>query len=53
MAARLSMAASELAYAKAGGHDHIIVNDNLDKAYAKLKAVVEGSAVEDDDLPEL
>ncbi|PWN44664.1 putative guanylate kinase [Ceraceosorus guamensis] len=51
--ARLSMAASELAYAKSGGHDHVIVNDDLDKAYAKLKAVVEGQQVQNDMLPEM
>lgn len=38
---RLGMAASEMAYAReANAHDWVIVNDDLDRAYALLKAAI-------------
>lgn len=52
LAKRLAMAGGELAYARqAGNYDAIIVNDDLERAYAKLKAAVEGEAVPHDELP--
>lgn len=37
---RLSAATAELEYAKTGAHDKIVVNDDLDKAYAELKEFI-------------
>jgi guanylate kinase len=34
---RLATAKKELEYAKTGAHDKIIINDNLDTAYAELE----------------
>lgn len=51
LAGRLAAAGSELAYARSGGHDVVIVNDEVDRAYAKLKDTVEGKEVESDVLP--
>jgi len=35
---RLETARKELAYAEEGAHDKIIVNDDLDRAYAEFEA---------------
>ena len=40
IAKRLSAAEAELAYAKTGAHDKIIVNEDLDKAYKELKEFI-------------
>ncbi|ODV87808.1 hypothetical protein CANARDRAFT_173707 [[Candida] arabinofermentans NRRL YB-2248] len=37
---RISAASAELEYAKNGGHDKIIVNDDLEKAYKELKEFI-------------
>ena len=37
---RLETAKKELEYAKTGAHDKIIVNDDLDRAYAELEEFV-------------
>jgi guanylate kinase len=37
---RLETAKRELEYAKTGAHDKIIVNDDLDRAYAELEEFV-------------
>lgn len=37
---RLSAATAELEYAKTGAHDLTIVNDDLEKAYAKMKEFI-------------
>jgi guanylate kinase len=39
---RLEAAEKELEYAKTGAHDKIIVNDDLDKAYAEFEDFVLG-----------
>ena len=42
--ARLKAAKEELAYAELeGSHDFIVVNDNLNEAYAKLKNFIIGN----------
>ena len=51
---RLSMAANEMEYAREkGAHDWIIVNDDLDKAYALLKKAINETLQkgEDDKMP--
>jgi len=51
---RLKTALLELEYAQLpGAHDHIITNDNLDRAYALFKSVALGYPVTSDRLPEL
>jgi guanylate kinase len=40
IAQRLVMAKKELEYAEKGGHDEIIVNDNLNDAYSALESFV-------------
>jgi len=51
---RLKTALLELEYAQLpGAHDHIIVNDDLDRAYALFKAVALGNPVTSDALPAL
>ncbi|KAG7806280.1 hypothetical protein KL921_005008 [Ogataea angusta] len=40
LAKRLAAASAEMEYARAGGHDKIIVNDDLDKAYSELKEFI-------------
>jgi guanylate kinase len=37
---RLETAKKELEYAEQGGHDKIIVNDDLDKAYEELETFI-------------
>ena len=51
---RIAMAASELAYARKGAADWIIVNDDLDRAYNLLKKAIQEQLKtgEDDKLPE-
>lgn len=51
---RLDTALLEIAYAKEpNAHDLVIVNDDLDRAYAKFQAVALGEKVESDILPPL
>jgi guanylate kinase len=51
---RLKMALVEIEYAKLpGAHDHIIVNDDLDRAYALFKSVAFGNSISADPLPPL
>lgn len=40
MAKRIAAAAAEMDYAKTGAHDKIVVNDDLDKAYAEFKEFI-------------
>ena len=40
---RLAMTASEMAYAKQGGHDVIVRNDDLERAYAVFKSAILGT----------
>ena len=40
IAKRLEAAKKELEYAKTGAHDKIIINDDLDKAYAELEEFI-------------
>lgn len=49
--ARLAAAKSEIKYAVEGGHDVVIVNDDVDRAYGLLEKVALGEAVEADKLP--
>lgn len=50
---RLAMAASEMAYARAGHHDVIVKNDSVDRAYGILKAAIQGTLQgKGDDMPE-
>lgn len=49
---RLAMTASEMAYARQGGHDVIIKNDDLDRAYSIFKSAIQGTLQgHGDDLP--
>lgn len=50
---RLTTALNEIAYAKEGAHDVVIVNDNIDRAYDLLKRVALGEKIEGDQLPPL
>ncbi|KAL5520014.1 hypothetical protein ACEPAG_1674 [Sanghuangporus baumii] len=50
---RLRTAIAEIEYAKTGAHDIVIINDNLDRAYEKLRKVALGEDVESDVLPPL
>lgn len=51
---RLKTALLEIEYAKLpGSHDHIIVNDDLDRAYALFQSVAFGNPIESDTLPPL
>ncbi|KAH8114605.1 guanylate kinase [Phellopilus nigrolimitatus] len=50
---RLRTAIQEIQYAKTGAHDIVIVNDDLDRAYAKFEKVALGQDVESDTLPPL
>ncbi|KIJ20762.1 hypothetical protein PAXINDRAFT_66805 [Paxillus involutus ATCC 200175] len=51
---RLSIALSEIQYAREpGAYDYVIVNDDLEKAYASFKKVILGEAIESDVLPPL
>ena len=52
-AKRLAMALKEIEYAKEGAHDLIIVNDNIDRAYALFKKVALGEDIKSDTLPPL
>ncbi|GAA5846045.1 hypothetical protein JCM9279_004768 [Rhodotorula babjevae] len=53
MAARLAAAVGELEYAKSGAFDVVVVNDELERAYAKLrKVVVERDLAAGDQLPD-
>jgi guanylate kinase len=40
LADRLAAAKAELEYSKTGAHDLVLVNDNVEEAYKKLKAFV-------------
>jgi len=37
---RIAAATAEIEYSKTGAHDKVIVNDDLDKAYAELKEFI-------------
>ncbi|PSR73805.1 hypothetical protein PHLCEN_2v10375 [Hermanssonia centrifuga] len=50
---RLTMALAEIAFAKEGAHDLVIVNDDLDRAYEKFRKVALGEPVTGDILPPL
>ncbi|KAL5482620.1 GUK1 [Sanghuangporus weigelae] len=50
---RLRTAVAEIEYAKTGAHDIVIINDDLDRAYEKLRKVALGEDVESDVLPPL
>ena len=53
MQARLAAAVGELEYAKSGAFDVVVVNDELERAYAKLrKVVVERDLEAGDQLPD-
>jgi guanylate kinase len=43
----------EVAYAKEGAHELVIVNDDLERAYGLLKRVALGETIESDPLPGL
>lgn len=48
------MALKEIEYAReSDAYDHIIVNDDLDKAYETFKRIALGEDVVSDKLPEL
>ncbi|KAJ9118187.1 hypothetical protein QFC22_004091 [Naganishia vaughanmartiniae] len=49
--ARLSAAKSEIKYAVDGGHDIVIVNDDVDRAYGLLEKVALCEQIEGDKLP--
>lgn len=48
---RVNAASTELRYAEGKNHDCIIVNDVLDRAYEKFKAVALGHPCQSDTLP--
>lgn len=49
---RLKTALLEIEYANLpGAHDHVIVNDDLDRAYALFKSVALGNPISNDQLP--
>lgn len=49
---RLKAALVEIDYAQLpGAHDHIIVNDDLDRAYALFESVAFGDPIPSDPLP--
>jgi guanylate kinase len=50
---RLKMALEEIKYAKEGAHEIVIVNDNVDRAYALLREVALGVKIFGDVLPSL
>ena len=51
---RLKTAVLEIDYAKRpGAHDHIIVNDDLDRAYELFRSVAFGYSISSDPLPSL
>jgi guanylate kinase len=51
---RLKTALLEVKYAKLpGAHDHIIVNDDLDRAYELFRSVAFGNPISGDPLPPL
>ncbi|KAF9221451.1 guanylate kinase [Gyrodon lividus] len=51
---RLSIALSEVQYAREPGtYDYVIVNDDLDRAYASFKMVALGEVIESDPIPPL
>jgi guanylate kinase len=50
---RLDAASREIEYAKAGAHDLVIVNDDLDRAYALFEKVALGETTPSDTLPNL
>lgn len=51
---RLKTALLEIQYAKLpGAHDHIIVNDDLDRAYELFRSVAFGNPISGDTLPPL
>lgn len=51
---RLETALLEIKYAKLpGAHDHIIVNDDLDRAYELFRSVAFGNPIASDSLPPL
>jgi guanylate kinase len=51
---RLKTALLEIEYAKLpGAHDHIIVNDDLDRAYELFRSVAFGNPISGDTLPPL
>ena len=53
LAKRLSTALKEVEYAKTGAHELVIVNDDLDRAYALFEKVALGEKIEGDRLPPL
>lgn len=51
---RLKTALLEIEYAQlSGSHDHIIVNDDLDRAYQLFRSVAFGNPISNDPLPPL
>jgi len=49
---RIGMAAEELAFARTpGSFDAVVVNDNLDRAYELLRALIRGERTSSDELP--
>ena len=53
VAKRLAMAQKEIAYAKEGAHDTVIVNDDVDRAYELFKKIALGEQITGDALPPL
>jgi guanylate kinase len=51
LAARLSAAHGELAYAATGAFDVVVVNDDVDRAYNLLKSIIIEGKKEGDELP--
>ncbi|KAH8078367.1 P-loop containing nucleoside triphosphate hydrolase protein [Filobasidium floriforme] len=49
---RLDAAIAEIQYAVEGGHDIVVVNDDVERAYGVLEKVALGEQVEGDKLPE-
>jgi len=51
---RLKTALLEIEYAKLpGSHDHVIVNDDLDRAYPLFQSIAFGNPISGDTLPPL
>ncbi|EST05145.1 Guanylate kinase/L-type calcium channel beta subunit [Kalmanozyma brasiliensis GHG001] len=52
---RLNMAHGEMKFAREGGHDWVVINDDLERAYGVLKRAIDGTLKkgEDDKMPDM
>lgn len=52
MEVRLGAAKGEIKYAVEGGHDVVVVNDDVERAYEVLEKIALGESMEGDQLPD-